>query len=912
MKKLLLIDTSEITREMLTATLEKDFKVVAAENDLQGLDVLDREAGFDIVVITLWRTGIRGLEVLQTIRADSRFKNLAVVIIEPKEIKDEVTALTLGADDVIILPSEPEFILLKIKNVMMNRELLVSSNNRNGLQNNILDESYTAIYVVDAINYTLYYVNHAARKLMGCTEKNYTGKRCYSYLMQEKSPCPFCKLAIAHTEQSTAEVHVPRIGKTLKMAVRMMEWLGRPAYIVYSDDITEQKKAYLLAEQKYQRELQRRSRVDLDFMAYLLMNVTKGIVVDHDPHGFPVPTISPGRPISDFVEHVLPTVIDFDTRQEFAAMLSLGNLRKSYEEGNTFLHIDYRRYSRKNNIMWARSTIQLMKDPQSGDLTAFLYTYDIDEVRTMQETISAAVRYDYDVIAHINLFTATFKCFAQKCSHMNPFLKKEYPYAGTAQRYIRKHVIKEAREEMLYKVDLQTVQKALEEADFYEVIVPVGKIGGPHHKKFRFVNLDKQYGLVLFTSTDVTSVLAEETRRREKLEKQWEMSRQEVRNRTGFIAKISARLRNPLNTILGMTSIVEEDPRNEELIRKSAFAIRQSSDYLLKLVEDISHLCRLETGGGTLKDEMFDLPVGLNLLKRQVRGMVAAKNQQLAVAQQIYHKDCVADRNLMQRVFVNLTLVISHLAPEGDILKLKVFELPSLEPEKVHYHFLMQADHVELQGKKLADLFQSFYYADDFEHIKELTGLELAIARRILETYGGSLEAKLLNGNTLTFIGDAHFKVKPAAAETDPESEQDKWKETSLNRLHLLIAEEKMLSILVIRKLLASRGCKVDYVKDGKSAYRKFNESKPGTYDLILLDLNLPEMGGYIATRMIRESAHPQAKTIPIIATSNTPGEDNEEKCIAAGMNTYMPKPIKADKFFKEVLKLVASRETNP
>ena len=218
MKKLLLIDTSEITREMLTATLEKDFKVVAAENDLQGLDVLDREAGFDIVVITLWRTGIRGLEVLQTIRADSRFKNLAVVIIEPKEIKDEVTALTLGADDVIILPSEPEFILLKIKNVMMNRELLVSSNNRNGLQNNILDESYTAIYVVDAINYTLYYVNHAARKLMGCTEKNYTGKRCYSYLMQEKSPCPFCKLAIAHTEQSTAEVHVPRIGKTLMHA----------------------------------------------------------------------------------------------------------------------------------------------------------------------------------------------------------------------------------------------------------------------------------------------------------------------------------------------------------------------------------------------------------------------------------------------------------------------------------------------------------------------------------------------------------------------------------------------------------------------------------------------------------------------------------------------------------------------
>lgn len=167
--------------------------------------------------------------------------------------------------------------------------------------------------------------------------------------MKEKSPCSFCKLALAHTCQ-TGEVYVPCIDKTLKVTVRMMEWLGKPAYVVYSDDITEQKKNYLLAEQKYQRELQRRSRVDLDFMAYLLMNVSKGIVVDHDPHGFPVPTIPSGRPISDFVERVLPTVIDFETRQKFAAMLSLEYLQKEFENGNELLYIDYRRYSRKTTL----------------------------------------------------------------------------------------------------------------------------------------------------------------------------------------------------------------------------------------------------------------------------------------------------------------------------------------------------------------------------------------------------------------------------------------------------------------------------------------------------------------------------------------------------------------------------------
>lgn len=152
---------------------------------------------------------------------------------------------------------------------------------------------------------------------------------------ERKEPLLFCKLALAHTCQ-TGEVYVPCIDKTLKVTVRMMEWLGKPAYVVYSDDITEQKKNYLLAEQKYQRELQRRSRVDLDFMAYLLMNVSKGIVVDHDPHGFPVPTIPSGRPISDFVERVLPTVIDFETRQNLRRCFPWSICRKNLKTGMNY------------------------------------------------------------------------------------------------------------------------------------------------------------------------------------------------------------------------------------------------------------------------------------------------------------------------------------------------------------------------------------------------------------------------------------------------------------------------------------------------------------------------------------------------------------------------------------------------
>lgn len=442
-KKLLLIDSSPISREMLRGTLEGDFEVIETEDGLQGLDVLDQNSSIACVVLVCPMViGPNGLDILQTIRSDSRFKQLAVIVVGSEKIPDEVAAFTLGADDFIHIPCDPNLILVKIRNVLTNREMISAAQSRFGLQSSILDESDTAVYVVDAVNYNLYYVNHSAARLMGQKALNYTGKKCYRFLMEEKKPCDFCKVAIAHSPNNRSQMYIPKVDKTVKVTVHMMEWMGRPSYIVYENDITEEKKAFALAEKKYQQELQRRSMVNLDFIAYLLVNVTRGTVLEHDPHGFPVPTIASGQPLSDFVEYVLPTVIDFDKRREFAALISLENMRKSYSEGNTFLSIDYRRYSKNDNtIMWARSTIQLMKDPQSDELTAFLYTYDINEMRMTQEMIKAAVHYDYDILAHINLLTENFKCYAQNKPRLNRFIRQEYPYRGTILRYVDRHVV---------------------------------------------------------------------------------------------------------------------------------------------------------------------------------------------------------------------------------------------------------------------------------------------------------------------------------------------------------------------------------------------------------------------------------------------------------------------------------------
>ena len=272
MKKLLLIDTSERDKEIIKSILDVEFDVIVARNGTEGLSILDSMPSISVAVLVFPLIGLNGMETLQTIRSDSRFKHMAVVVVEKGKVSDEIMDLTVGADDVIHTPCDPELLLAKIRNVVTNRELLLTTQNRSGLQSNILDETDTAIYVVDAINYNLYYVNHAASKLMGCSLQNYSGKKCFKYLLGKNAPCEFCKVAIAHTKQNTSELYLPKADRTVKVTVRMMEWMGRPSYILYEDDITEQKKAYELAEKRYQQELQRRSRVNLDFMAYFIPN----------------------------------------------------------------------------------------------------------------------------------------------------------------------------------------------------------------------------------------------------------------------------------------------------------------------------------------------------------------------------------------------------------------------------------------------------------------------------------------------------------------------------------------------------------------------------------------------------------------------------------------------------------------
>lgn len=902
-RKILIVDNVRERRELLTTVLTKEYDIVEAENAIQGLEILEKDNEIRIVLLELLLPQMSGLEFLQIVRAEDAYRNISVIVVTSvgKE-SDEITALGIGADDYICKPFTPEVILTRIKNILVNREILINSENRFCLQGNLLDGTITAIYVVDAVNYNLFYTNRAAMQLMNCASKIYTGKKCYEFFCNRTHPCKFCKLFITHTDNNKAEVYIPFISKTVQVRVCMMKWLGRPAYITYMTDTTEEKRARELADERYKKELQRRCRVDLDFMAYLVFNVTKGTVVDHDPHGFPVPTIVPGQPVTEFTERVLPTVVDLSKRCEFADMLKPDNLCKSYDSGITIKSIDYRRYSRNGKyIMWARSTIQLMKDPQSGDLTGFLYTYDINETKMMQEIINAAVHYDYDMIAYINLSTETTKLYAQKDPRFSRIIGREFSYDEVAAEYVKTFIIAEERKNIMEKMRISNVRSKLKECDIYEFSVEVIGVNNEiKKKKLRYANFDKIYGMVLWTEVDITNVVEQQKLLVEAL-----LAATNINViKTDYLSSISHEMRMPFKNITACIKTAIDKSENE-IVKGQLEEARMYVTQLTEIVNDIMDISNLESKKMQIVNSKFLLTDVVYRLKSKFKHCYTLNKQNFVIEQQIFHDNCFSDIKAISRILANILDNAFRYTAKGGNITLKLYELPSESNEKGVYRFVVKDNGPGIKPELLNNIFTPFYCSVDGKCKSESSGLGMAIAKGIVDELGGTIFVKSEVGMGTTVIVDLVLLLTKNKNETTDVLEDSS---KSIVGMKILFVEKEPLSILVARKLLEQKGAKVYLADNEPKALELFENSGDGIFDCILINLGLNGIEGVGTAKKIRRSTRPFSSMIPIIGFGEMLTQEEKHYCVESGINDFLKKPLKFAELFEMVLNLCKNR----
>ncbi|MDD4721778.1 MAG: response regulator [Acidaminococcaceae bacterium] len=902
-EKLLLVDNVVERRAKLKRFLAKDYIILEADDGCQGLEILEQDRKIKIVLLELLLPKMSGLEFLQIIRRKTIYKKMIVIVVTSVgEPSDEITALGIGADDYICKPFTLEVVSERIKNALTNKEILADAESNFCLQGNILDETATAIYVVDAVNYNLFYTNKAAMQLMNCTNKNYSGKKCYEFFGNGTHPCKFCKLVITHTDNNKAEIYIPFINKTVQVRVCMMKWLGRPAYITYMTDTTEQKRARELADARYKKELQRRCRVDLDFMAYLIFNVTTGMVVEHDPHGFPVPTLVPGQPATDFSERVLPTVVDFGKRCEFADMLKLDNLKKSYDAGITLRSIDYRRYSRNGKyIMWARSTIQLMKDPHSGDLTGFLYTYDINETKMMQEIISAAVHYDYDMIAYINLSTETTKLYAQNDQRFSLFIGREFGYDKVVAEYVKIFIAAKERSDIRENMSIDNVRSKLKENDIYEFVVDIISADGViKKKKLRYANFDKNYGMVLWTEVDITNIVEQQ-----KLLLVALLAANNVNTiKTDYLASISHEMRMPFKNITACLRNVT-DKNASDVVKEQLEEAKLYVSQLTEIVNDIMDISNLESKKMQIVNTQFFLTDIVWRLKNKFKHCYTLKRQNFIVEQQIFHDICFSDIKAISRILANILDNAFRYTDKGGNITLKLYELPSESNEKGVFRFVVKDDGPGIRPELLENIFVPFYCCIDGKCKSESSGLGLAISKGIVDELGGKIFVSSELGNGTIVTVDLVLLLKnPENHGLEVSEESSK----SIVGMKILIVENEPLSVLVARRLLEKKGAQVYLAKDSSTALELVENINSASFDCVLLDVCSHGLNGVEVAKKLRHSSPLLSNEIPIIGFGEKLTHEEKHHCVKAGINDFLDKPLKFTELFEMVLNLCKNR----
>ena len=186
-------------------------------------------------------------------------------------------------------------------------------------------------------------------------------------------------------------------------------------------------------------------------------------------------------------------------------------------------------------------------------------------------------------------------------------------------------------------------------------------------------------------------MLEHEAKQRQNLVQELAAKNEESRRKTHFLSSVSEEMKNSLNTVIGMADIAEEDIRNDKLVRQSLQSIRKSTEHIVNIVNDMMDLSRIENGTMLFKKEFCDTNIGLELLQKHIKPLLAAKNQKLVVEKQVYHTTYYADRAILQKMTANLIGFMSKATPSTGIIRTRLFELPSLNKNFVHFRFSLQS-----------------------------------------------------------------------------------------------------------------------------------------------------------------------------------------------------------------------------
>ena len=373
-----------------------------------------------------------------------------------------------------------------------------------------------------------------------------------------------------------------------------------------------------------------------------------------------------------------------------------------------------------------------------------------------------------------------------------------------------------------------------------------------------------------------------------------EVAEKASKAKTDFLSNMSHDIRTPMNAIIGITTLMKNELHQPEKLAEHLGKLETSGQLLLGIINNILDMSRIESGKTTLNVEKMNLPQQISQLDSIIRQQAGQRRQTFTVNTHLQHENVLADPNRLNRVLMNILSNAVKYTPTGGHIRFEVEELPRNE-HYARYRFVVQDDGIGMSEAYQKTLFEPFTREEKSGTNRvQGTGLGMAITKSIVDLMGGTIHVESAPGKGSRFEVVLEFPIDAEADKVQTASALPEEAEavSPLSGMKFLCAEDNAINAEILEMLLETKGASCTICSNGQEIVDAFASVKPGEYDMILMDVQMPVMDGLEATRRIRNGENPLGRTIPILAMTANAFLEDMQKSKEAGMDEHLSKPV--------------------
>ncbi|MCR5771251.1 MAG: response regulator [Butyrivibrio sp.] len=428
-------------------------------------------------------------------------------------------------------------------------------------------------------------------------------------------------------------------------------------------------------------------------------------------------------------------------------------------------------------------------------------------------------------------------------------------------------------------------------------------------KQVKFTWLDDAKSQVLVCCIDITKSIDDDHKESLELKNRIDDIDQSIRNKNEYISRMSHDIRTPMNAIVGFAALIKENTDNPQKVHDQADKILKASNYMIGVINDVLDMSKVESGSVHLNNVPFDIEECINNVNEIMKPLMEAKNQTYIFnMDDLKYKNFCADENYLQQILLNIISNSYKYTDEGGVIEVIVKDSLSQGKQYDNVTFVIKDN-----GRGMSEEFQQTLFTPFKREYRSGiqdpggTGLGLSLIKNLVEIMGGNIKfkSKIMEGTTFTFTIPLMLDKELSCEFPQTDCQENLNVKDVFKGLSILAAEDNVLNSEILTEVLESRGARIVIEPDGRRVVDRFLEDPENTYDMILMDVMMPELDGYQATKLIRNSERKDGATIPIIAMTANAFDEDAQKSLDAGMNAHVSKPINIGAFERIVARVL-------